>query len=204
MILGHDFIGAYLQGSFAVGDFDPYSDVDFIIVVERELSEAQIQALQIMHARIYRLESSWAQHLDGSYFPKEILKRPAQVVEQLWYLDNGSQSLVKSIHCNTVVVRWVARRHGVRLSGPDPLMLIDPIPVKVLRQEIFETMRDWGREILTQPEKYSNRFYQGFIVLSYCRMLHDYLVGSVGSKRSGAEWSGVGQNRPGSFMEWID
>ena len=29
--LGEAFVGAYLQGSFAVGDFDRHSDVDFII-----------------------------------------------------------------------------------------------------------------------------------------------------------------------------
>lgn len=28
--LGSDFVGAYLQGSFAIGDFDQNSDVDFI------------------------------------------------------------------------------------------------------------------------------------------------------------------------------
>ena len=31
-VLGANFIGAYLQGSFAVGDFDIYSDVDFLIL----------------------------------------------------------------------------------------------------------------------------------------------------------------------------
>ena len=37
-ILDENFIGAYLQGSFAIGDFDDQSDVDFLIVdiTERE------------------------------------------------------------------------------------------------------------------------------------------------------------------------
>jgi hypothetical protein len=188
-ILQENFIGAYLQGSFAIGDFDRFSDVDFIIAIEQELPVAQVEALQSMHARIYRLDSSWAQHLEGSYFPKEILRRLTQPVEKLWYLDNGSQSLVQSDHCNTLVVRWTAREHGVALAGPDPATLIDPIPAEALRREILATLRNWGRQILDQPEHYNNRFYQGFIVLSYCRMLHDYLAGSVGSKRTGAEWA---------------
>ena len=37
-VLGTKFVGAYLQGSFAVGDFDLHSDVDFIMVIEEELS----------------------------------------------------------------------------------------------------------------------------------------------------------------------
>lgn len=50
-------------------------------------------------------------------------------------------------------------------------------------------MRGWGEQILEQPEPYRNRFYQGFIVLNYCRMLHDLTQGRPGSKRVGAEWA---------------
>ena len=92
-ILGAHFIGAYLQGSFAVGDFDIHSDVDFIIVIEEELSEEQVRVLQEMHERIYCLESPWAQHLEGSYFPKDILRYHTRCGSKLWYLDNGARSL---------------------------------------------------------------------------------------------------------------
>jgi hypothetical protein len=188
-LLGVDFTGAYLQGSFAVGDFDLHSDVDFLVAIEQELTSGQIDALQAIHARIFQLENGWARHLEGSYFPRAILKRPPQPVEKLWYLDNGSQSLIRSDHCNTQVVRWTAREHGVILAGPPANTLIDPVSTQTLRQEILATIRNWGNQILTEPEHFNNRFYQGFIVLSYCRMLHDYHAGSVGSKRTGAEWA---------------
>jgi predicted nucleotidyltransferase len=44
-VLSANFVGAYLQGSFAVGDFDLHSDVDFIIVTEEELSEKEVHCL---------------------------------------------------------------------------------------------------------------------------------------------------------------
>jgi predicted nucleotidyltransferase len=195
-VLSNNFVAACLQGSFAVGDFDRHSDVDFVVAIEAELSDDQLQALQTLHERIYRLDCEWAQHLEGSYFPKEILKDHSQRGRELWYLDHGSRSLVRSEHCNTVVVRWVVREHatggaiaGVALAGPNPATLVDPIPVETLRQEIRETIRDWGHEILAEPEHYNNRFYQTFIVLSYCRMLHDLHTGCAGSKRAGAEWA---------------
>src|SRR3989442_1294010 len=47
--LGPDFVGAYLQGSFAVGDFDEHSDCDFIVATEGELTDDQVNALQMMH-----------------------------------------------------------------------------------------------------------------------------------------------------------
>lgn len=188
-ILGDTFVAACLQGSFAVGDFDRHSDVDFIIAVEHELSDEQIQALQTMHGRIYSLDCGWAQHLEGSYFPGETLRHYNQRGKPLWYLDHGSRSLVQSDHCNTVVVRWVVREHGIALAGPSPATLVNPIPVEALRQEIMATIKDWGQQILDKPEPFNNRFYQTFIVLSYCRMLHDLHTGSTGSKRAGAEWA---------------
>jgi RimJ/RimL family protein N-acetyltransferase len=187
--LGDVFVGAYLQGSFAVGDFDRLSDVDFIVAVAEELSDDHVRALQAAHARVYGLACVWAQHLEGSYFPLHVLRRCDRRGRPLWYLNHGAWSLVRDGHCNTAVVRWIVREHGVVLAGPSPETLVDPVPTEVLREEILATIRDWGQEVLSEPERFSNRFYQGFIVLSYCRMPHDLHTGRVGSKREGAEWA---------------
>jgi len=188
-VLGDTLVAACLQGSFATGGFDQHSDVDFVVVVEEELSVWQVQALQGMHERLYHLPCPWAQHLEGSYFPRPVLKSCARVGEPLWYLEHGHDSLTRSNHCNTAVVRWVVREHGVALAGADPAWLVDPISPAMLRQEIAATIRDWGREILAEPDRFSNRFYQSFIVLSYCRMLHDLETGRIQSKRAGATWA---------------
>ncbi len=108
---------------------------------------------------------------------------------QLWYLDNGARSLIKSDHCNTLVVRWTVRQKGVSLAGPSPKILVDPVSSELLRVEIYETINNFGQEILDDSAPYNNRFYQGFIVLNYCRMLHDLHTGNIGSKRQGAEWA---------------
>lgn len=187
--LGEALVGAYLQGSFAVGDFDADSDVDFIVVTAGELSQADVSALTAMHEEVYALPSTWAQHLEGSYVPLNVLRARPRAGEMLWYLDHGSQELVRSDHCNTLVVRAVVRDDGVPLLGPPPKTLLDPVPVDALRREISATMRRWGSEILADPDAYRNRFYQGFIVLNYCRMLHDLVAGRPSSKRVGAAWA---------------
>ena len=189
LTLGDTFVGAYLQGSFAVGDFDLHSDVDFIVVVSDELSTDQVSTLQPVHQRVYGLGSAWAQHLEGSYFPAPILRDYHKRAKPLWYLDHGSQSLVHSDHCNTVVVRWVVREHGIVLAGPNPATLVDRIPGDALRREIAETIRTWGQQIPEHPELYCNRFYQGYIVLNFCRMFHDLVEGRPGSKHAGAAWA---------------
>jgi len=109
-ILEDDLIGVYLQGSFAVGGYDQHSDVDFIVVVEDELTSHMVDALQGMHDQVYNLDSEWAKHLEGSYFPRKILRDPPKLGMELWYLDHGARALVRSDHCNTLIVRWVGSR----------------------------------------------------------------------------------------------
>ena len=73
--------------------------------------------------------------------------------------------------------------------GPNPAVLIDPISADELRQEIKDTLVGWGKELLKNPEPHRNRFYQSYLVLNYCRMLHDLHEGEVNSKFAGAEWA---------------
>jgi len=188
-ILADDPIGLYLQGSFATGDFDRHSDADFIVVLQRALTDGEVTALNTMHARLYHLDNPWAPHLEGSYFPRAVLRNPSACGQPLWFLDHGSHALIWSAHCNTLVVRWVLREHGIALVGPDAAALIDPFSTEDLRREIAADMRQWGADILAEPERRNSHFYQTFIVLSYCRMLHSLDTGKILSKRAGAAWA---------------
>jgi hypothetical protein len=68
-ILGANFVGAYLQGSFAVGDADMQRDCDFLIPVRHQVSAAQEAGLRAMHREFPGRPEHWAQHLEGSYPP---------------------------------------------------------------------------------------------------------------------------------------
>lgn len=187
--LGDNFLAAYLQGSFAVGDWDAHSDVDFLIAIEHDLPDAELPALQAVHARIHSLDSRWAKRLDGSYFPKAILRRGDPTSKPLLYLDNGSRELIRSRHDNELVVRWVVRECGITLAGPDPRELIEPVSADGLRLEVLATMRDWAEDIFAGRYRIDNRWAQPFVVLSYCRMLHTLHTGRVASKPAGAQWA---------------
>jgi hypothetical protein len=188
-ILGDNFCAAYLHGSFAISDWDIHSDVDFLVVIEHEVADLDLLALQAMHAKIYGLDSMWAKHLEGSYFPKETLRGADPTRAPLLYLDNGSQELVRSNHDNTLVVRWVVYEYGITLAGPNPKELMDPVSADDLREEVWTTMRDWSKDIFANYYQINNRWAQPFAVLSYCRMLHTLQTGRVGSKLAGAKWA---------------
>ncbi|HUI90437.1 MAG TPA: aminoglycoside adenylyltransferase domain-containing protein [Anaerolineales bacterium] len=188
-ILKDNFVSAYLQGSFAIGDWDNDSDVDFTIVVEDDISDADLQALQIMHARLYNLESEWAKHLEGSYFPKNIIKSGNRANKGLWYLNNTFDKLALSNHDNTWVVRWIVREHGITLAGIPAKDLIDFVRADDLRKEILSTMREWGSEIISGQWKMDNKWAQPYVVIMYCRMLHSLNTGRINSKLSGVQWA---------------
>jgi hypothetical protein len=185
-ILEENFCGAYLQGSFAVGDADVHSDVDFIVVTREEVNGEQAVALQAMHQRIYALDTPWAQHLEGSYAPKERLRRVDRARSPFLYLDNGATELIWDNHCNTAVVRWSLHEHGVVLAGPDPKSLLEPVSAEQLRAEVMNMLPEWVDWAKT-PEM--NRWRQPYIVVSFCRMLHTLETGRVASKREAGEWA---------------
>lgn len=189
-ILADNFCGAYLQGSFAVGDADEHSDVDFIVATHDELSDAQVAALQAMHKRLYALESPWAQHLEGSYAPENELRQVDESRRPWWYLDNGASELIKDSHCNTAVVRWSLREQGVVLAGPDTKSLVDPVSPEQLRTDVLRDMPEWA-EWAPGPTKAGgmSRWKQPYLVLNGCRMLCTLENGRVTSKREAGEWA---------------
>jgi Domain of unknown function (DUF4111)/Nucleotidyltransferase domain len=186
-ILGDNFVGAYLQGSFAVGEADEHSDVDFLVVVEREPTEAEQRELQALQERLFTLPTEWAQHLEGSYVPREQLRHLDPERRPWFYFDNGATEPEWDNHDNTAVVRWSLREHGLVLAGPDPRELVDPVSADDLRADALWALDEWEAWLPTL-KSWSARF-QPEAVLAYCRILHTVRTGRVATKPEAAEWA---------------
>jgi hypothetical protein len=209
--LTDNVVGLYLQGSFAVGDFTPWSDCDFIVVTHRDLRADELALLQRLHAEIHELPAPyWRKALEGSYAPAEILRRwttdprdpPGEpraadwadpgtsgsppLAYPFWYLDHGAKTLVRSEHDNTRVVRWCLREKGVVVAGPDPKTLIDPVTPDELKREVRATL-DRVMAVDLQPMHLAA--WQAFWVGLFCRILHTLETGEVTSKKRAMTWA---------------
>jgi predicted nucleotidyltransferase len=193
--LGGTFCGAYLVGSFALGDADEHSDVDFLVVTEREPSADEEAALQQLHARLWEQRTSWARHLEGSYVPRETLGRP-EPGRSFLFLDNGARQLVRDPHCNSAYTRWSLRERGVVLAGPPPAKLVAPVSDAELRDEAAGRIPEyaaWAHELdaarrAGDPLAFS-RWAQPYLVLTLCRLLRTVAEARIGSKREAAAWA---------------
>lgn len=187
-----NFVGAYLIGSLATGDFDLDSDIDFLVVTGDEVTDAELQLLQALHIEIHNLGCYPARHLEGSYISRGLLTRDDLVgVQPLWFVDNGSTLLERSIHDNQWHVLWLLRECAITLTGPDPKALVPPVLIEVLRAEMLTAIDKLRTHFVSEIGRplgwFNTRFGQSFTVLTCCRMLNTLQSGAVQSKLSAVQ-----------------
>ncbi|MDQ6900535.1 MAG: nucleotidyltransferase domain-containing protein, partial [Candidatus Dormibacteraeota bacterium] len=182
-ILQDEFVGMYLYGSLATGDFDPVaSDIDFLVATKAELAASLITQLREMHRQIGSGGTSHANRLEGSYIPLKALRRydfsnashPSIGVD--WAFGVGHHGPA-----------WVLERHslsrqGVVVSGPLPEALIDPVSPQELRTAVTDLLRDFWQRQVDGADWLRPRAYQAFAMLTLCRALHTLESGTLVSK----------------------
>jgi len=190
-ILGEQFVGMYLFGSLANGDFDQHSDIYVLVVTKDEISNDMFSSLQTMHARVADIDSSEATQLEASYIPQKALRRfdPANILHP--HIDRGrGESLHWMAHeSDWIIQRHILRERGIILEGPAPQSLIDHISASDLQKALVDVLPLWATPILEDPLRIKSRGYQSFVVLSLCRMLYTLQCGTIISKRAAADWA---------------
>jgi len=190
-ILGDQFVGMYLFGSLANGDFDQSSDIDVLVVTAVKVSTHLFSALQAMHTRMTELNSPWAIQLEVSYIPQNALRRFDPKDNLHPHMDRGNN---ETLHMMTHASDWIIQRHilrerGLVITGPELLTLIDPVSPNDLLRATVDVLPLWVNPILDDPSQINKRGYQSFFVLSLCRMLYTIKHGGVVSKPFAAQWA---------------
>jgi hypothetical protein len=188
-ILGERFVGLYLYGSLASGDFIPArSDIDFLVVTAGELPSEMVSALESMHAGLWAGGSKWALKLEGSYITREALRRYNPADGPFPCVNEGNFYLA-SHESDWVLQRYILRESGVAVAGPDIRPLIDPVSPEDICAAVRGYLREWWQPMLHQPRRLQSRAYQAYAVLSMCRALYTLQSGRAASKTESARWA---------------
>jgi hypothetical protein len=188
-ILADHFLGMYLYGSLASGDFRPdTSDIDFLVVTVDEISSDLIQALEVMHDRMNTGSFEWAKKLEGCYIPQLVLRRH-NPGDRLRPCVNEGRFYLGYLGSDWVIQRCVLRESGIALAGPDPRRLIDEVSPCELKHAIHCFLREWWLPMLSNHDRLRSREYQAYAVLTMCRALHTLHHGTVISKQAAARWA---------------
>ena len=191
--LGGNMVGFYLRGSLALGDFDvDTSDVDILVVTEKQVSPGEYEALDRLHARIGARDNTYGRQYEVAYVDRASLRqfRPCErrhpTVGADWSFCWGEHREDFNLE------RWVVREHGIPLVGPDPETLIEPISRDDLRAAVVGGLRfrmeDWAAQD-EHPDWLSPRYYQAFEIETLCRAMCTLDCGQLPTKPEAVHWA---------------
>lgn len=187
-ILGDTFVGAYLQGSFALGAGDENSDCDFIIAATT-LPSGRIEAgLRRLHDDIPTRAGFWTKHLEGSYADTASMRSVDGLGVPWLFCDHGHRELIWDTHCNSAHARWILHQHGITIDGPPVTDLVDEVPPQALRDEARNALPELMAGLRTWAP-FNIAWTQRYTVTTYCRLLYTLHTAQVASKRGALEWA---------------
>ena len=215
-VLADGLVAFYLHGSLALGDFNgEASDIDYLIVTrDAPTAEAQEQ-LAAVKRRFQGSGIPLATRLDGLFATEVSIRRyhPGRVP-----LQNGPMVYSSELDAwgsQSVLDRYVVRNHGIVVSGPPPVTLIDPISPADLRQAVRATVNEsWAPYLEEYSIWYFAPAFPYHAVVTLCRVLYTLEHGDMVSKPAAVRWAQetlnarwsllIGQVTQGNTGNWHD
>jgi predicted nucleotidyltransferase len=131
-------VGVYLYGSLVTGDFSPArSDIDVLVLLEREPDEAAISELLELHTALAS-SADPAGRLHCLYVSAQDAADPA-LLRAYWYGDRMTQWHVK------LLTQAELAAAGVALYGPWPPPGLGPVAVADLQAAVREEITGYWR-----------------------------------------------------------
>ncbi len=180
--LGTDLVAAYLYGSAVAGGFVPgISDIDLLVVVERDLDEATAAALRTFHGSVLQRHAEWEDRLELVYVGRGTLSD---------FRAGGLLGVISSgepFHLRRGVELWIGnfylvRETGVTVFGPPPADTIPPVSWADFLTEI----RRYADEVRSRDLRNATPGERAYCVLTMCRALATVRDDRTYSKEAGA------------------
>jgi predicted nucleotidyltransferase len=184
-ILGPKLFGIYLYGSLTQRAFDAaHSDLDLLVVVQRDLSDAQFRRLQAWLAEAAGGDP-WMRRLQMQILVRGRLLRedPRGALYQFGALTRSGSDGNPIIWLNVLA-------SGVAVAGPPPESFLPPITTSMVFTALVRELEYLRAEVASPESPWRDqRFYRRYAVLTLCRILYTHRTGKVGSKPQAARWA---------------
>jgi len=186
-LLGENLVGIYLYGSLTQGAFNPErSDVDCIVVTQRELTDTQFSQLDAWLDRA-AVEDPWVARLQISLLIRDEILTTTPTGNCLYQF--GRLSRVGS-DGNPII--WMnVLESGVVLLGPPADSFVPPITSDTFLAALAREVCYLRKEIVENPnsEWRDDPKYRVHALMTLCRILYSHTHGTVVSKPKAAEWA---------------
>jgi hypothetical protein len=185
-ILGRNLVGIYLYGSLTQRAFNPRrSDVDCIVVTQRDLSDAQFKRLKVWLSRTVE-SNPWTSRLQMLFLIRdEILTMNSRAcLYQFGQLRRSGSDGNPIIWMNVL-------KSGMVLCGPRPESFVPEITCEMLFEALEREVGYLREEISCKPESEWRDVpsYRAYAVLTLCRILYSSRKGTIVSKNHAAKWA---------------
>ena len=190
-ILQDSYLGLYLFGSLAIGDFDiETSDIDLVVATHTNLQDSQIALLSQFHEKLFSFNLPLCTELECLYLSKDNLRRYVPEKTICYKIDRGDRKLVKEIlDIDWKINLFSLYNYGKTLSGPPITSIVAPISIDELKDSVLELINFWWLPMSQNPEKLKHEGYRFYAVLTMARMLATFDLKKIISKKEANLWS---------------
>lgn len=201
IVLGKEFVGLYLHGSLALGDFDLVkSDIDFAVVTGNHLEAEMISKLKTLHEKLLEVHPETASMLEGAYIPSSMVRCHDFRAPAIPHV-HGDAFYLAQLESHWVLNRAILRESGITLAGPTPNSLIDPISLEDRQSAVRDFLHEWWQPMLTDSTRLEDGEYRVYTVQTMARALCTLETGELLSKPSAIRWAL--EQLPGEWHETV-
>ncbi len=182
-ILGRDLFGIYIYGSLTYNAFNPRtSDVDVVVVLDKDLNKSQILKLK----RLHKLMSSLGKRgdeLEIDYVNRNKFFKPGFVYE----LYGKKFKKVKYKNIFKAIMWWNIKTSGITLFGPSPKKWLPKISKDQIHRELRREL-NFNRKYINKGSKLL-LWEQVYSTLTLCRLLYNHQKHTIPSKEQAGRWA---------------
>jgi hypothetical protein len=181
--------GFYLHGSLALGAFNLHSsDIDFIAVVSRRSTAADVEELRGLHAELARKHPRWP--LQGSYLLGEDLGQFDGAMSPGPHLTDGVLT-ADGCRDGDSVTWWLLKHRGIALMGPEPQALTFTVDWEHLIARMHQNLNTYWKHFTCRPARMAwllTDFGIQWAVLGVLRLYYTFQEQDITSKTGAGEY----------------